>query len=90
MLLLEVEEAYRAVIDAEQQLRIAELARDKAWKLVVSEQTSASIGVADFDDLTKALKQWAEFEFGCFEAVMKRNTALARLSRAVGAPLTKP
>lgn len=90
LLLLEVEEAYRAVIDAEQQLRFAELARDKAWKLVVSEQTSASIGVADFDDLTKALKQWAEFEFGCFEAIMKRNTALARLSRAVGAPLTKP
>ena len=90
LLLLEVEEAYRAVIDAEQQLRFAELARDKSWKLVVSEQTSASIGVAEFDDLTKALKQWAEFEFQRFEAVMKRNVALARLSRAVGVPLAAP
>lgn len=90
LLLLEVEEAYRAVIDAEQQLRFAEIARDKSWKLVVSEQTSASIGASEFDDLTKALKQWAEFEFQRFEAIMKRNTALARLSRAVGAPLTKP
>lgn len=90
LLLLEVEEAYRAVLDAEQQLRFAELARDKSWKLVVSEQTSATIGAGDFDDLTKALKQWAEFEFQCFESVMKRNTALARLSRAVGAPLTAP
>jgi outer membrane protein TolC len=89
LLLLEVEDNYRAVLDAEQQLRFAELARDKAWKLVVSEQTSASIGVTDFDLLTRALKQWAEFEFQRFEAVMKRNTALARLSRSVGAPLTK-
>ncbi|MFO7566019.1 MAG: TolC family protein [Enhygromyxa sp.] len=90
LLLLEVEEAYRAVIDAEQQLRFAELARDKAWKLVVSEQTSASIGVTDFEKLSRALKQWAEFEFQRFEAIMRRNTALARLSRAVGAPLTRP
>lgn len=88
MLVLEVEDAYRAVIDAEQQLRFAELARDKSWKLVVSEQTSASIGTSEFDDLTRVLKQWAEFEFQRFDAVMKRNTALARLSRAVGAPLT--
>jgi outer membrane protein TolC len=90
LLLLEVDEAYRAVIDAEQQLRFAELARDKSWRLVVSEQTSASIGVSEFDDLTKALKQWAEFEFQRFESIMKRNTAIARLSRAVGGPLTKP
>ncbi|HLT37660.1 MAG TPA: TolC family protein [Enhygromyxa sp.] len=90
LLLLEVEDAYRAVIDAEQRLRFAELARDKAWKLVISEQTSASIGAGDFDDLSKALKQWAEFEFQRFESIMKRNTALARLSRAVGAPLTAP
>ncbi len=90
LLMLEVEEAYRAVLDAEHQLRFAETARDKAWKLVVSEQTSESIGVSDFDKLSKALKQWAEFEFQRFEAVMKRNTAVARLSRAVGAPLTAP
>lgn len=90
LLLLEVEEAYRAVLDAEQQLRFAIIARDKAWKLVVSEQTAESIGASDFDDLTKALKQWAEFEFQRFEAVMKRNTAIAKLSRTVGAPLTAP
>lgn len=90
LLLLEVEENYRAVIDAEQQLQIAELARSKAWRLVVSEQTSASIGASQFDELTKALKRWAEFEFQRFEAIMRRNAALARLSRAVGAPLTRP
>ncbi|PRP91974.1 Outer membrane efflux protein [Enhygromyxa salina] len=88
LLLLEVEDAYRGVIDAEQQLRFAELARDKTWRLVVSEQTSGSIGASDFDDLRKALTQWAEFEFKRFEAIMNRNVALARLSRAVGVPLT--
>ena len=46
LLLLEVEQAYRALLDAEQQLRYAELARDKSWKLVVSEQTSGSIGTS--------------------------------------------
>ena len=88
MLLLEVEDAYRAVIDAEQQLRFAESARDKSWKLVISEQTSGSIGTSDFEELRKALTKWAEFEFKRFEAIMRRNTALAKLSRTVGIPLT--
>lgn len=89
LLLLDVEEAYRAVLDAEQQLRFAELARDKSWKLVISEQTSGSIGAEDFDDMRRALQKWAEFEFKRFEAVMKRNTAIAKLSRATGVPLTR-
>lgn len=88
LLVLEVEDAYRGVIDAEQQLRFAELARDKTWRLVISEQTSGTIGASNFEDLRKALTKWAEFEFQRFEAVMNRNTALARLSRAVGVPLT--
>lgn len=87
LLLLEVEDAYRAVLDAEQQLRFAEIARDKSWRLVISEQTSSSIGASDFEDLRKALQKWAEFEFHRFEAIMRRNTALAKLSRATGVPL---
>lgn len=90
LLLLEVEEAYRAVLDAEQQMAFAAKARDKSWQLVISEQASGSIGVTDFDDLRRALKKWAEFEFQFFEAVMNRNAALARLSRAVGVPLVAP
>jgi outer membrane protein TolC len=89
LLLLEVEEAYRGVLDAEQQLRFAELARDKSWKLVISEQTSGSIGVSNFEDLRRALTKWAEFEFRRFEAIMKRNTALAKLSRATGVQLAR-
>jgi outer membrane protein TolC len=89
LLLLEVEEAYRGVLDAEQQLRFSELARDKSWKLVISEQTSGSIGASNFEDLRRALTKWAEFEFRRFEAIMKRNTALAKLSRATGVPLTR-
>jgi outer membrane protein TolC len=89
LLLLEVEEAYRGVLDAEQQLRFAEIARDKSWKLVISEQTSGSIGVTNFEDLRRALTKWAEFEFKRFEGIMKRNTALAKLSRATGVPLTR-
>ncbi|NVB41892.1 TolC family protein [Pseudenhygromyxa sp. WMMC2535] len=90
MLSLEVEEAYRAVLDAEQQMRFSANARDKSWKLVISEQTSSSIGASNFEDLRKALTKWAEFEFLHFEAVMNRNIALAELSRAVGVPLTAP
>jgi len=90
LLVLEVEQAYRAVLDAEQQMAFAVLARDKSWQLVISEQTSDSIGVADFEELRKALTKWAEFEFQHFEAIMKRNIALAELSRAVGTPLVAP
>ena len=89
LLLLEVEEAYRAVLDAKQRLRFAKIARDKSWQLVVSEQTSSSIGASDFEDLRRALTKWAEFEFQHFEAIMEHNTALAKLGRAVGVPLTE-
>ena len=90
LLRLEVEEAYRALLDAEQQMAFTALGRDKSWKLVVSEQTSGSIGASDFEDLRRALTKWAEFEFQHFEAIMNRNTALARLSRAVGVQLSGP
>ena len=89
LLLLEVEEAYRGVLDAEQQLRFSELGRDKSWKLVIAEQTSGSIGAGNFEQMRRALTKWAEFQFKCFEGVMKRNTALAKLSRATGVPLTR-
>ena len=45
---------------------------------------------SDFEDLRRALTKWAEFEFQHFEAIMEHNTAVAKLSRAVGVPLTEP
>jgi outer membrane protein TolC len=90
MLGLEVEQAYRDVLDAEQQMSFAGLARDRSWKLVVSEQTSSSIGAGEFDEMRKALTSWAEYEFEYFEAVMQRNTAVARLGRVTGTSLTEP
>ncbi|MFV8756057.1 TolC family protein [Nannocystaceae bacterium ST9] len=90
MLGLEVEQAYREVLDAEQSMDFAELARDRSWKLVVSEQTSSSIGAGNFEQMRKALTSWAEYEFKYFEAVMERNTAIARLGRATGTSLTEP
>ncbi|EDM80349.1 hypothetical protein PPSIR1_11255 [Plesiocystis pacifica SIR-1] len=90
LLLLEVEQAYRDVLDAEQQMAFMTLARDKSWKLVVSEQAADSVGTANFNDLRKALEKWAGFEFALFEAIMNRNAAIAGLSRAVGAPLVEP
>jgi outer membrane protein TolC len=86
---LEVEQAYREVLDAEQQMSFAALARDRSWKLVVSEQTSSSIGSGDFEQMRKSLTSWAEYEFEYFEAVMERNTAIARLGRVTGSSLTE-
>jgi outer membrane protein TolC len=90
MLGLEVEEAYRDVLDAEQRMDFATLARDRSWKLVVSEQTSSSIGAGNFEQMRRALTSWAEYEFKYFEAVMERNTAIARLGRVTGSSLTEP
>ncbi len=89
LLSLEVENAYREVVDAEQRMRFTEIAREKAWKLVVSEQASSSVGAGNFEQMRKALTQWAEFEFKHFEAIMRRNTAVAKLARSVGTPLTE-
>ncbi len=89
MLGLEVEQAYREVLDAEQQMDFTELARDRSWKLVVSEQTSSSIGAGNFEQMRKALTSWAGYEFKYFEAMMERNTAIARLSRTTGTSLTE-
>jgi outer membrane protein TolC len=86
---LEVEEAYRNVLDAEQQMSFATLGRDRSWKLVVSEQTSSSVGAGNFEQMRKALTSWAEYEFKYFEAVMERNTAIARLGRVTGLSLTE-
>lgn len=90
MLGLEVEQAYRGVLDAEQSMDFAELGRDRSWKLVVSEQTSSSIGAGNFEQMRKALTSWAEHEFEYFEAVMERNNAIAKLGRATGTALTEP
>lgn len=90
MLGLEVEQAYRSVLDAEQSMDFAELGRDRTWKLVVSEQTSSSIGAGNFEQMRKALTSWAEHEFEYFEAVMERNNAVAKLGRATGTSLTEP
>lgn len=85
---LEVEQAYRDLTDAEDDAEFMELARDKSWALVVSQQQKQSIGGGEFRDLRRHLQKWAEFEFKHFEAIYARNAALARLSRAVGTPLT--
>lgn len=85
---LEVEQAYRDLTDAEDDAEFMELARDKSWALVVSQQQKQSIGGGEFKDLRRHLENWAQFEFKHFEAIYARNAALARLSRAVGTPLT--
>lgn len=89
MLGLEVEQAYREVLDAEQSMSFAELARDRSWKLVVSEQTSSSIGAGNFEQMRKSLTSWAEYEFKYFEAMMERNNAIAKLGRATGTSLVE-
>jgi outer membrane protein TolC len=91
LLQLEVEQAFRDLTDARGDADFMELARDKSWALVVSQQQKQSIGGGKFRDLRRHLKSWAEFQFKHFEAIMAQNAALARLSRAVGTPLaSKP
>lgn len=84
---LEVETAYRDLTDASDDVQFMSIARDKSWQLVISQQQKASIGDADFKDLQKALRSWAEYQFKHFEAIQAHNVALAKLSRSVGEPL---
>lgn len=84
---LEVEQAYRDLTDASDDVAFMGIARDKSWQLVISQQQKDSIGDADFKDLQKALRSWAEYQFKHFEAIQAHNVALAKLSRSVGEPL---
>ena len=86
---LEVEQAYRDYRAARDDAGFAAMARDKSWQLVVTEQQRQTVGEPDFNELRKALVQWAEYEFEHFEAIQKQNVALARLERATGTPLAQ-
>jgi outer membrane protein TolC len=88
LLSMEVEKAYRGVHGAEADMEFTALARDKSWQLLISQQQKSSVGGGDYSDLQKALRKWAEFEFKHFESIQRRNVAVAKLSRAVGSPLT--
>jgi outer membrane protein TolC len=88
LLAFEVEKAYRDFRSSRDDAIFAQLARDKSWQLVVSEQARSTISEPDFDALRKALIAWAEFEFAHFEAIQTQNVALATLERAVGKTLT--
>ncbi|MEE9382200.1 MAG: TolC family protein [Nannocystaceae bacterium] len=87
---IEVERAYRDLVEARDRTMFMAMARDKSWQLVVSQQQKATVGGGDFGDLRRALTGWAEYEFKHFEAIQRQNIALAKLSRAVGLPLVAP
>jgi outer membrane protein TolC len=90
LLLLDVDRAYRDLVDARDDADFMQRARDKSWQLVVSQQQKQSVGGGEFRDLRRHLRSWAEFEFEHFEAIVAQNVALARLARAVGTPLVDP
>src|SRR5690606_34021362 len=54
-----------------------------------TEQQRQTVGEPDFDELRKALVQWAEYEFEHYEALQQQNVALARLERSTGTPLAQ-
>ncbi len=88
LLALDVEKAYRELVDARGAIELVERAAKKSWALVLSQQAKQSIGGGDFAKLRRALQQWAEYEFKRAEAAHAHNVALARLSRVTGTDLT--
>jgi outer membrane protein TolC len=87
LLQMEVDQAYRELVAARQDLELTDLARERAWQLVISQQQRATLGTGEFEKLQKALVRWAEFEFEHQEAIATQNTAIATLSRTVGTSL---
>lgn len=84
---LEVEKAYRDLVEADQSVKLTSQASKKARQLVVDQQVKQTVGGGNFAELEKALVRWAEWRFKHFEAIHAHNVALAGLSRAVGASL---
>lgn len=83
----EIDRTRRAVEAALEQQSIIASARDRSWSLVLDQRAKQSVGSGDFNKLRSSLRQWAEYEFKRLQAVASHNTAVARLSRAVGVSL---
>ncbi len=81
---MEVEQAYRDFQLAEDDMRFTALARDKSSQLLISQQQKETVGDGNYKDIQKSLRKWAEFEFKYFEAVQRRNVAMAKLARTTG------
>ena len=90
LLALEVERAYRDLLEAEQGMRLTAGAVRKAKQLVVDQQLKSTVGGGNFTDLERALTRWAEWRFKHFESIHAQNVAMATLSRAVGVSLQDP
>ena len=90
LLALEVERAYRDLLEAEQAVHLTASAIRKAKQLVIDQQLKQTVGGGNFTDLERALTRWAEWRFKHFESIHAQNVALASLSRTVGVSLQDP
>ena len=85
---LEVEKAYRELLQAQRAIELTARASKKSKQLVVDLQVKETVGGGNLKELERALTRWAEWQFKHFQAIMAHNIALANLSRAVGQPLS--
>ena len=90
LLALEVERAYRDLLEAEQAVHLTASAIRKSKQLVIDQQLKQTVGGGNFTDLERALTRWAEWRFKHFESIHAQNVALASLSRTVGVSLQDP
>lgn len=84
---LEVDRAYRELLQAQRSMEVTAQASKKSRQLVVDLQVKETVGGGNLKELERALTRWAEWRFKHFQAIMAHNVALASLSRAVGAAL---
>lgn len=90
LLSLEVEKAYRDLLEAEQAVALTTSAIRKAKQLVIDQQLKQTVGGGSFTELERALTRWAEWRFKHYESIHAQNVALASLSRTVGVSLQDP
>ncbi|MEZ4450009.1 MAG: TolC family protein [Nannocystaceae bacterium] len=84
---LEVDRAYRDLVQAQRAIEVTAQASKKSRQLVVDLQVKETVGGGNLKELERALTRWAEWRFKHYQAIMTHNSALASLSRAVGAAL---
>jgi len=90
LLALEVEKAYRDLLEAEQAIALTTSAVRKSKQLVIDQQLKQTVGGGSFTELERALTRWAEWRFKHYESIHAQNVALASLSRTVGVSLQDP
>ncbi|RMF92750.1 MAG: TolC family protein [Nitrospinota bacterium] len=81
---VQVEQAYREIVEAQQTITATEKAYKAARKWLVAAQANFDLGIGEARDLAEAFTEYLKMRAENFRAIYRFNLAVARLEQATG------